>query len=440
MSETRETKLLGPWMSTAMVVGFMIGSGIFLLPATLAPYGRNALFAWGVTIGGTMCLALAFARLSARNPGGPQAYVADAFGNDAAFYTMWSYWISVITSVAALGVAFAGAMTAALPALIGPAWLVPLAVAAIAAVTLVNLRGAYSAGGFQVVTTLIKLLPLVAVIVVLALRLGGGGHAEALAPTPISGSGIASASALMLFSLLGFEAASVAARKTRDPERVVPLATLAGTGITGLIYFAACTAAILLLPVAAAAVSTSPFADAIAPVWGSGAGQAIAALTAVSAIGAMNAGVLVQGEVGWTLAQSDDLPPALARTNAQGAPVAALIVTGLLAMLFVAFNASRSFVGLYVFITLISTVASLVLYAGAAAAALKITLGPLTRLLVSAGFIYAIWTFYGAGLEACLWGLALLAAGWPVRLISQWFNSRAATTPAAAPAPAAPRE
>ena len=440
MSETRETKLLGPWMSTAMVVGFMIGSGIFLLPATLAPYGRNALFAWGVTIGGTMCLALAFARLSARNPGGPQSYIADAFGNDAAFYTMWSYWISVITSVAALGVAFAGAMTAALPAVIGPAWLVPLAMAAIGAVTLVNLRGAYSAGGFQVVTTLIKLLPLVAVIVVLALRLGGGGHAEALAPTPISGAGVASASALMLFSLLGFEAASVAARKTRDPERVVPLATLAGTGITGVIYFAACTAAILLLPVAAAAVSTSPFADAIAPVWGNGAGQAIAALTAVSAIGAMNAGVLVQGEVGWTLAQSDDLPPALARTNAQGAPVAALIVTGLLAMLFVAFNASRSFVGLYVFITLISTVASLVLYAGAAAAALKITLGPLTRLLVSAGFVYAIWTFYGAGLEACLWGLALLAAGWPVRLISQWFNSRAATTPAAAPAPAAPRE
>ena len=439
MSETRETKLLGPWMSIAMVVGFMIGSGIFLLPATLAPYGRNALFAWGVTIGGTMCLALAFARLAARNPGGPQAYVADAFGNDAAFYTMWSYWISVITSVAALGVAFAGAMTAALPTVIGPAWLVPLAMAAIAAVTLVNLRGAYSAGGFQVITTLIKLLPLVAVIVVLALRLGGGGHAEALAPTSISGSGIASASALMLFSLLGFEAASVAARKTRDPERVVPLATLAGTGITGLIYFAACTAAILLLPVAAAAVSTSPFADAIAPVWGSGAGQAIAALTAVSAIGAMNAGVLVQGEVGWTLARSDDLPPALARTNAQGAPVAALIVTGLLAMLFVAMNASRSFVGLYVFITLISTVASLVLYAGAAAAALRITLGPLTRLLVVAGFIYAIWTFYGAGLEACLWGLALLAAGWPVRMLSRWFNSRE-TTPVAAPAPAAPRE
>src|SRR4029450_1014771 len=94
MDADSKPKLLGPWMSMAMVVGYMIGSAIFLLPATLAPYGRNVFIAWGVTIGGTLCLALAFARFAAKNRGGRQAYMEQAFGADAAFFTMWIYWIS----------------------------------------------------------------------------------------------------------------------------------------------------------------------------------------------------------------------------------------------------------------------------------------------------------------------------------------------------------
>jgi APA family basic amino acid/polyamine antiporter len=425
-------KLLGPWMSTAMVVGYMIGSAIFLLPATLAPYGRNALIAWGITIGGTMCLALALARLAARNPGGPQAYMRQAFGPNAAYFTMWMYWISVITSTAGIAVAFGGATTAALPQLFGPIWVVPLSLAAIFIVTAINLRGVYSAGEFQVLTTLIKLLPLLAVIVVLGLRLAKSQPPEPLAPTPISAGAIAAASTLMLFSLVGFEAATVAAPKTRDPERIVPLATLAGTGATGLLYFLGCTAAMMLLPYATAAKSVSPFADAISPAWGAGIGQVIAALTAVSAIGALNASVLIQGEVGQVMARAGDLPALLARGNARLAPVTALIVTGVISGLFVSFNASRTFVGLYVFITLISTVASLVLYSAGAVAALKLRLGGVAQLLVALGLIYAIWTFFGAGVEACIWGLALLVIGWPVRSISRWLNG--STPPAAEPA------
>jgi APA family basic amino acid/polyamine antiporter len=439
MDADRKPKLLGPWMSIAMVVGYMIGSAIFLLPATLAPFGRNMFFAWGVTIGGTLCLALAFARLAAQNRGGPQGYMEQAFGPNAAYFTMWIYWISVITSTAAIAVAFGGAVSATFPALLGPASVVPLSLAAIMVVTAINVRGVHSAGEFQVATTLIKLLPLLAVMLVLAIRLGSGGKAEPLAPTPVTGAGIAAASALMLFSLVGFEAATVAAGKTRDPERIVPFATLAGTAVTGLLYFFSCTAAMLLLPYATAANSTSPFADAIAPTWGSGVGQIIAALTAVSAIGALNASILIQGEVGQAMARAGNVPRQLARGNSRLAPTASLIVTGIIAALFVAFNASRTFVGLYVFITLISTVASLVLYGAGAIAALKLKLNSITHGLIVVGVIYALWTFYGAGLEACLWSLALLVAGWPIRWISRRLNSRG-SSPAPEAVPAAPLE
>ena len=435
MRDKGDRRLLGPWMSTAMVMGYMIGSAIFLLPATLAPYGLNALIAWGVTVGGTMCLALALSRLAARNPGGPQAYVEQAFGPTAAYFIMWMYWISVITSTAAIAVAFGGAGVATFAGLIGPAWVVPLSIAAIFVVTAINLRGVHSAGEFQVITTLIKLLPLIAVILVLAFRVGSGRPVEPLAPTPIGGASIATASALILFSLVGFEAATVAAGKTRDPERIVPLATLAGTGATGLLYFLSCTAAMLLLPYAAAPNSTSPFADAISPTVGTGVGRIIAALTAVSAIGALNASVLIQGEVGQQLASAGNLPRVMSRGNARLAPTVSLIVTAVIAALFVSFNASRSFVGLYVFITLISTTASLVLYASGAVAALRLKLSPVTQTLVAIGLIYALWTFYGAGLEASAWALALLVAGWPVRIISRWLNGSTRTEEAAPAAP-----
>ena len=420
MSEEGDRRLLGPWMSTAMVMGYMIGSAIFLLPATLAPYGPNALIAWGITVGGTMCLALALAKLAARNPGGPQSYVQDAFGPTAAYFIIWMYWVSVFTSTAGIAVAAGGAIAATLA--LDASWVVPISILAIFVVAAINLRGIHSAGGFQVVTTLLKLIPLIAVMLVLAYRVGSGRPTEPLAPVPIGLTPVATSCALILFSLVGFEAATVAARKTRDPKRIVPFATLAGTGATGLLYFLSCTAAMLLLSYAVAANSTSPFADAIAPTVGAGVGRIVAALTAVSAIGALNASVLIQGEVGQQLAQAGDLPRIMAHGNARLAPTVSLIVTSVISALFVSFNASRSFVGLYVFITLISTVASLVFYAAGAVAALKLKLNPLTQLLVAIGLIYAIWTFYGAGLEATAWALTLLAAGLPVRLISRWLN------------------
>src|SRR5215211_1604416 len=95
------SRMLGKWMSGAMVVGTMIGSGIYLLPTTLAPYGPNLLIAFLVTISGTMCLAFAMARLAARIPGGPFNYVRSAFGETAAFVTLWSYLVSQWTGVAA---------------------------------------------------------------------------------------------------------------------------------------------------------------------------------------------------------------------------------------------------------------------------------------------------------------------------------------------------
>lgn len=437
MTDNREARLLGPWMSLAMVVGTMIGSGVFLLPTTLAPYGWNAILGWAVTIGGTMCLAFAFAKQATVDPNGPHSYVKHAFGEQIAFLTSWSYIVSQWSAVAAVAVAVAGALAHVWQPLAAPGLTVPMALAAIAILLAVNLRGARAAGGLQVVATAIKIIPLIAVIALVAWRLGAHGHVEPLAPMPLSIEAVGAASALMLFSLTGFEAASMTAAKTRDPTRTVPLATMLGTGVTGLIYVGAVTAVMLLLPFAAAAKSSAPFAEAVAPVWGSAASAAVALITAISAFGTLNALLLITGEITVAVARNGDLPRFLARTSASDTATAALIAASAIAALMVFASSSRSFVQLYVFIMLISTVSALVLYLVGAAAALRKPMGTRARLLVFAGIVYAIWTFVGAGAEPLFWGIVLLAAGWPIRLISRRLNG---SSRAAAANPAALRE
>ena len=431
---------LGRWMSLAMVVGSMIGTGIYLLPTTLAPFGQNIIVAFAVTIAGTMCLALSLALLASRIPGGPFAYVEQAFGENTAFLTLWSYMVSQWTGVAAVAVAIAGGLSYVFPWTGKGVGLIVVALGSILALALVIVRGVRSAGGLQIATTLIKIIPLLAVVFLVIGRFATGTPTEPLAAVPLSIAGIVAAAALMLFSLTGFEAAAVVAPITDNSEKNVPLATLAGTAFTGAIYFTATVSALMLLSSAVAAKSGAPFADAIAPILGSVAGAVVAAIAAVSAFGTANSLLLFAAEIGRTLAVADDLPRFFRRSNAAGAPVGSLCFAAIMAALLVLASSSDSFVSVYIFITLVSTVAALVLYVVCAAAALKLKVGGKWVPIVVVGLVYGVAMFAGAGLEPTLWGFGLAAAGLPIRALSRRFNSRAATSPAAAPAQAAPRE
>ena len=428
------SRMLGKWMSAAMVVGTMIGSGIYLLPTTLAPYGYNLVIAFLVTGFGTMCLAYCLARLAAAIPGGPFAYVTQAFGETAAFLTLWSYVVSQVTGVAGVSVAVAGALSHVFPTVGSGPGLIAVAIGAIAILMVVNLRGARSAGVLQVIATVIKIVPLVAVVVFVLWRFGTGQAVEPLEATPITVSAITIAGSLMLFSLTGFEAAVVVANVTRDSESTVPMATNFGTGFTAIIYLLSTVAALMLLPSALAAKSGAPFADAIAPILGPLAGALVAIIAAVSAFGAANALLLFAAEISRTMANARDLPPVFAKTNKVGAPAGAIWIVAAIAALLVFASSSKNFVALYVFITLVSTVAALVLYVVCAAAALKLKVVGKWAIIGVIGVVYSIAMFIGAGLEATLWGFGLALIGLPVRAISRWLNGSsqpAATSPAA---------
>ena len=426
------SRMLGRWMSMAMVVGTMVGSGIYLLPTTLAPYGYNLVIAFLLTGFGTMCLAYCLARLAAAIPGGPFAYVTQAFGETAAFLTLWSYVVSQITGVAGVAVAVAGSLGHVFPAVAAGPGLIAVALGSIAILTVVNLRGARSAGILQVIATLIKIVPLLAVVLFVAVRFGTGQAVESLEPTAIGIAPITIAGALMLFSLTGFEAAAVTANVTRDSTSTVPVATIAGTGFTAVIYLLSTIATLMLLPSAVAAKSGAPFADAIAPILGPVAGMVVAIIAAISAFGTANALLLFAAEISRTIAGARDLPAVFRKTNSVGAPFGAVLICAAIAALLVLASSSKNFVALYVFITLVSTVAALVLYAVCAAAAIKLRVTGRAPIIAVIAVLYSLAMFVGAGWEATLWGLGLALAGLPVRAISRWLNrnGRATAVPA----------
>jgi APA family basic amino acid/polyamine antiporter len=418
-------RTFGLWTCLALVIGNTIGTGIFLLPASLAPYGINALFGWLLTIGGSLCLAFVFARLAAAFPkeGGPYAYSRLAFGERTAFALAWSYWISIWVTNATVAIAATSYLTVFVPSLAETPMLPAIAsVALLWALTLVNAASIRAAGGFQLVTTILKLLPLAAAVVIAAVVIGRDGSAavQPFATDDVSLAAITASASLTLWAMLGFESATVPAGRVRDPERTIPRATIYGTLLVGAVYLLASTSVWLLLPAAEAAHSNAPFADFARRYVGSGAAMLIALFASISAVGALNGWVLLQGEMPLAMARSGVFPRWFGRTSRAGTPVFAQLLSTGLATILVVSNYAKSMGQLFTFMALLATVATLVMYVICGLACLRLMQQgamPRTAALAAAamlGVIYGLWTFYGAGAEATGWGAVLLASGIPV--------------------------
>ncbi|MCZ8369279.1 MAG: amino acid permease [Porphyrobacter sp.] len=413
----RPGRKLGLFAAIALVMGNMIGSGVFLLPASLAPFGWNAVLGWIVTTAGTLVLAWVLAALTRARPGAsdPAGFVTEAFGELPAFLVGWIYWVSVWTAVVSIAVAAVSYLSALIPAIgstpMGPAL---CAIALVWAMTLVNLRGVHAAGRFQIVTVLLKLIPLIAVIVIAALVLGTGqGEIRPFVMSELNGTDLRGAAALTLFALLGFECASIAAARVENPAVNVPRATMWGTGLTGLLYLFVCSAIALMLPEAVAATSPAPFATFVERYWSAGPAALVTVFAIVSCVGAINGWVLLQGELPRAMAERGMLPRWFAATDRHGTPRRALLASSAIATVCLLLNASRDMQGIYEFVLLLSTSAALWLYLACALAAWKMKV---VRAFALAGSGYALWTLWGAGLEASGWSLVLMAAGVPFYL------------------------
>jgi len=424
MTTAPRERQLGIWMCTALVVGNMIGASVFLIPASLAPYGLNSVVAWLVTAVGALFVAAVCAALGRLFPTGCGAYDYSrvAFGELAGFVVAWGYWISIWVSNAAIATGSVSYLSDFFPIIATQPVSALATIAVIWVLTGVNISGTRAAGSVQMVTTALKIVPLLAVAalgVFLFIAADPALTRSLHGPLHFSVDAITAAAALTLFSFLGLESATIPAGKVIDPERTIPRATIIGTFVTAVIYVLACTSVLLLVPSATLAQSHAPFADVARMFWGEGAAKAIAVFAVISAVGALNGWILLQGELPFHMARQGMFPRIFARETPRHTPAVSLCIGSALTSILILMNSARSMVDLFSFMVLLGTAACLIMYLMSALAVLRLLrrgelpLAPaharwLAGIAVVAT-VYSLWAIYGAGLstdaKACGGGL-----------------------------------
>lgn len=440
----RLKRSMGLWMATALVVGNMVGSGIFTLPAVLAgEAGPASIVALVFTGVGAMLLALVFANLGRAHPrtGGPYYFARRAFGDFVGFQTAWAYWIAAWVGNAAIAVAFAGYLGVFWGRVQTTNWLAALvAVAAIWLFTVVNVAGARETGLVQVLTTVLKFVPLALIGLVGLFYLKGGNFT----PFATAHGGfdwhVNAAATLALWAFIGLESATVPAEEVQDPEKTVPRATILGTLATTLLYVVALVAIVGVLSQASLAGSSAPFADAANAIWGGtflglSWGKWIALIAMAATLGALNGWIMLTARV--SLAAADDglFPKRFARVHGERrTPVFGLLVSSVLVSGLVLYGWNQSFAQRFTDVVLLATWMTLIAYAYAAAAELVLffrerelfSWAKLTRdsIVAALAFAYSVWAIWGSGEEWLAKGFMLLLFGIPVFVWLKWRQSR----------------
>ncbi len=419
-------RALGPWRSWAAVVGSIIGSAIFMMPAVLVPFGGLGLVSWAVAGLGAVVVALMFANLSRRvtGGGGPYAYTRAGLGDFAGFLIAWGYWITNWSGAAAIAISFTSYLGAMIP-MVGASPLLSAAsgLLLIWALVGINLLGVKEAGVVGLITTVLKLLPLVAIGTV------GLFFVERSTLPPMNPGGgsslrlFASSFALTFWTFTGLEIITVPAEDVDDPARTIPRALILGTITTTIVYLLVAFAVMGIVPAAQLAVSSSPLADAGGRIAGHWGAMAVSLGALVSTLGCLNFCLLAAGHTAMAAGRDGVFPNRFQRQTRHNTPGFSLVTAGVLTSALLLLNFSKGLVGAYTFIILLSTLTSVVPYGFCAMAGLVLQRqadeGGRQRRFREAvisvvAFLVCMWVIASSGQETVYWGFLLLMAGLPV--------------------------
>jgi APA family basic amino acid/polyamine antiporter len=417
---------LGLWTSTSLVVGNMIGAGVFLVPAAMASFGSISLLGWIFAAIGTFFLARVFSGLNKLVPeatGGPYAYTRHGFGDFAGFLVAWGYYIANICANAAIAISFVSAMSTFFPVLATSAAAAVLTgLGAIWLLTWINTRGITTSGEVQLVTTILKLVPLVVIAIggLFFIRL------ENFHPFNSTGSSvfeaITSAAAITMFSFVGIECATIPAGSTQDPEKTISRATMIGLVVATLVYLLGSVSIMGIIPAKTLQHSVTPYADAAEIMFGHKARYWASGGAAIAAFGCLNGWTLVQGQIPFAIAKDKLFPAAFGLQNKKGAPYFGIIISSIFVSLFMTMNYTKGLVEQFKFLILLATLTALIPYLFCAAAYIIIRFdkkhlhsgGWAPAILVGTlAFAYSLWAIAGSGQSSVYWGFMLLMAGIP---------------------------
>ncbi|MDN4524256.1 amino acid permease [Fictibacillus fluitans] len=467
------TKKWGFWLLAAFVIGNMVGSGIFMLPSTLAqtasPLGVT--IAWLVTGFGVMMIALIFSKLSIRRPdltAGPQSYARALFksekrGKLASFSMVWGYWIANWISNVAMVTSFAGYLSTFLPIMkagntvffigsqkISLGHLITFLVCTVLlwGIHFILVSSMNGAGKLNFIATASKVAGFALFIVAAVFAFQASNFGEFYLPvTDESGvshglfSQVQMAAISTLWAFIGIESAVVLSGRAKS-QRDVSRATIFGLIVALVIYMAITLLMMGILPQDVLKASDKPFVDALSALIGSAGANIMALLALVSLFGATIGWILLSSEVPFQAAKKGVFPVYFAKVNKKGSPVRSLTVTNAMSQILIFSTVSGTISEAYTFLTTAATLAYLIPYLVSAAFFLKLTLkgeasdgGNVSRwkdgLIAVIALVYSIWVIKSgtADLKTFGLGIGLFLAGFIIYpLISKKHMKKEAVT------------
>jgi APA family basic amino acid/polyamine antiporter len=423
----QKARALGLTSATGLVIGSVIGTGVFAMPAVMAGAGTSSLLTLAVIAVGALLLAVLFGQLTRRVPnsdGGLYAYARHEFGDFAGYLTGWCYWIQAWAGNAAIVAAwvfYVDALFGISPSGMGN-WGIALAGLWIPAA--VNLAGVRQMAWFQNLTVVLKFLPLLFVGVVgwLFIAKANFGPFNASGGSLYGAIGIAAGVAL--FSFIGVEVAAITAKRVRNPRLNVGRASVLGTAASAILYLVVAAAVMGLVPHHALVGNTAPFVPAFEAIFAHGAwaGKLVAALAVVSGIGALNGWTLVTAEVSRAPANDGLFPKAFAWTDRKDTAWFGIVMAAALPSLLMLWRYTSSS-GLTVFTYLVDlTVVTVAIpYLMSACAQLAFLVSRRRRvqgwllardLSITAGAVaFSMWVTFAAGFAAVYQAMVIVLAG-----------------------------
>jgi arginine:agmatine antiporter len=419
------TKKLSLVQATMLVSGNMIGTGIFLLPVSLASVGGIAVFGWLIAAAGAAALGLAFAKLGELDPqeGGPYAYARDCFGPYVGFQTNYIYWFANWIGNVAIALAAVGYLADFIPWINSPRASVFAAAVVIWVLTLANICGPRVIGALETWTVGLALIPILAIAFLgwfwfsSATFMGGWNV--------MGGSGlhaISRAASIALWAFMGIESASVSAGVIENPKRNIPLATLIGLAISAVIYLLSCTVIMGIIPNAQLQTSHAPFAEAARIAVGS-TGMVIIGLCAIlKSVGALGGWMLLVGQSAKAAADDGMFPRIFGRINRYGVPGTGLIVVSVLMTIVLLATMSPTIAGQFDRIINLAVILIVAPYIYASVAVVKVVYDHVGRgrtfsffkVVALAAVAYCLWTVIGGDPKTVVGSLVALLVSVPL--------------------------
>jgi APA family basic amino acid/polyamine antiporter len=431
MQDTK--KQLGLWTSTSLVVGNMIGAGVFMMPAALAKFGGISLLGWVCSAIGAFLIAKVFAHLSKLLPaadGGPYAYSQKGLGDFAGFLVAWGYLVSVWCTNAAITVSFISALSTFIPALAtNPYLAIGTGLATIWFLSWINSLGILTSGILQLITTILKIVPIVLIGLVGLFYIQWNNFLPFNASGTSTIAAITATTTFTFFAFLGIECATIPSGSVANSATTVAKATTLGTLIATLVYILGTVSVMGMIPAAALKNSVTPFADAAVIIWGQGAKYWVSAGVAISAFGALNGYILIQGQLPYAVAKDQLFPQIFMRKNDKGVPVYGIVISSIFVSVFMAMNYTKGLAEQFQFLILLTTSTILIPYIFCTASYLLmrlrvvgITKNIFTGAIVLAAltFLFCIWIMLGLGYETVFWGFVLTMSSVPIYFFAIW--------------------